>query len=236
MGKEAVRRARKGIEEVVQYALRHKIRIQVLMALNEGIYTAAEISRITGVQQKTLQNHLHRMVEDGSIEIDSEEEKGNRRQYRYRSAVVNTYTAEEFERLPYRYRQNIVGAILSSGIAEILAGFHAGKLAEPRAHVFWDWYNVDEQGRDDADELTHRYLRGLRKVEDESTARTEAKGAETTSMLLKLLIFERPRKGADRRNRFAPDRATSRAPNSPPTRRLSVVPRHFGWGDHPPWI
>lgn len=236
MGKTIARRARKGIEEVVQYALGHKIRIQILVALNERPRTAAELSRIIGVPQKTLQNHLHRMLEDGSIEIDEEGQTGNRTQFKYRSVVTNVYTAEEFERLPAVQRQTMVGAVLHSGIAEVLAGFHAGKLAEPRAHAFWDWYNVDEKGRDDADDLTHRYLRGLRKIEDEATARTEASGAETKSILLKLLLFERPRKGADRRHRFAPDRATSRIPTSPPAGKLSVVPRHFGWGDHPPWI
>lgn len=233
MGKKMARRARKGIEEVVQYALGHRIRIQILMALNEGTYTAAELSRIIGVPRKTLQNHLRRMVEDGSIEIDREEEVGNRIQYRYRSVVRTEYSAEEFERLHPAERQTIVGAILHSGIAEVLAGFHAKKLAEPGAHVFWDWYNVDEKGRDDADALTHRYLRGLRKIEDESTARAEACEGKTTSMLLKLLLFERPRKGRDRPRRFVADRASRTAP-PPVSSRLRGAQRYFGWGDHHP--
>jgi DNA-binding HxlR family transcriptional regulator len=235
LGNEVVRRTRKKIEDVVQYALGHRIRIQVLVTLNEGPRTAAEISRIIGVPQKILQNHLHRMLEDGSIEIDGKRQTGNRMQYRYRSVVRSEYTAEEFERLHPAERQTIVGAILNSGIAEVLAGFHAGKLAEPGAHVYWDWYNVDEKGRDDADALTHRYLRGLQKIEDASIARAEASGEETTSMLLKLLLFERPRKGADRPRRLAAD-WTSRTSPSSLSARPRFAQRYFGWGDHPPWL
>jgi DNA-binding transcriptional ArsR family regulator len=233
VGKGLVRRARKGIEEVVLYALGHRIRIQILVALNEGIRTTAEISQIVGVPPKTLRNHLRRMVEEGSIEVAEEVAKGNVTEYKYRSVVVNAYTAEEFERLPFPYRQNIVGAILHSGIAEVLAGFPAGKLAEPRAHVYWDWYNVDEKGRDDADALTHRYLRGLREIEEESKVRAEARGARTASMLLNLFVFKRPREGSGRPHRFVAERQASAPPIPAPIRWRSPR-RFFGWGDHRP--
>jgi DNA-binding transcriptional ArsR family regulator len=233
VGKEMVRRVKKGIEEVVQYTLSHTTRIQVLAVLNEGSYTAAEISRKIGLPPKTVQNHLRRMVAEGSIEIDKEVSRGNRAQYTYRSVVFNTYSAEEFERLPFRFRQHIAGAILNSGIAEILAGFHAGKLAEPRAHEYWDWYNVDEKARDDADVLTHRFLRDIRKLEDESITRAAKSGEETTSMLLELFFFERPRKGADRPHRFVADRASRTTPPSVSS-RLHAARRYFGWGDHYP--
>ncbi len=137
MVKAIVKRAKKGIEEVVQYAVGHKIRVHVLIALNEGIYTASELSEITGVQLNTLHNHLRRMLDDGSIEIAREERRGNMTLYWYRAVEVETYTAEEFERLPHAYRQNIDGAIVQSGTAEVMAGLYAGTLADPRATVYW---------------------------------------------------------------------------------------------------
>jgi DNA-binding transcriptional ArsR family regulator len=232
VGKGKVRRARKGIEEVVEYALGHKIRIQILVALNEGSYTAAQISEKIGEPPKIVQNHLREMLKDGSIEIDEERPRGNRFQYTYRSVVVNTYTAEEFERLPYRFRQNITGAILNAVIAEILGGFHAGKLAEPRAHEYWDWYNLDKKGQDDADALTHRLLRDMRGIEDESSARAAKSGEETTSMVLGYFFFERTRKGGDRPHRFVIDRASA-IPRPSFSTKPQVVPRSFGWGTRP---
>lgn len=198
MVKTITKRARKGIEEVVQYALGHRIRVHVLIVLNEGIYTASELSEIIGVPLNTLHNHLRRMLDDGSIEIAREEKRGNMMQFWYRAVEAQTYTVEEFERLPHPYRQNIVGAIVQSGTAEVMAGLYAGNLADPRACVYWDWYNVDEQGRSDADALTERYLEELREIEVESTNRAAKTGEKTTSMLLDIMFFERPRKGSTR--------------------------------------
>lgn len=201
MVKAIAKRARKGIEEVVQYALGHKIRVHTLIVLNEGTYTAGEISEIIGVPLNTLHNHLRRMLDDGSIEIAHEEKKGNMIQYWYRAVEVQTYSVEEFERLPHLYRQNIVGAIVQSGTAEVIAGLYAGKLADPRACVYWDWYNLDARGREEADALTDRFLEEMREIEVESTNRAATSGEETTSMLLDVMFFERARKGSPRSRR-----------------------------------
>ncbi len=197
---KAIAKRAKGIVEVVQYAVGHKIRVHVLIALNEGIYTAAELSEITGVQLNTLHNHLRRMLDDGSIEIAREERRGNMTLYWYRAVEVETYTVEEFERLPHAYRQNIVGAIVQSGTAEVMAGLYAGTLGDPRATVYWDWYNLDARGREDADALGERYLRDLREIECESTNRAAETGEGVASMLLNFAFFERPRRGARRRH------------------------------------
>jgi len=196
------KKAKKGIAEVVQYAVGHKIRVHALIVLNEGIYTASEISEIIDVQVNTLHNHLRRMLEDGSIEIAREEKKGNMTQYWYRAVEVQTYTVEQFKKLPFPFQQNIVGAIVQSGFAEVLAGLYAGKLADPRSTVYWDWYNLDAQGRQDADALTERYIEDMREIECEATNRAAKTGEELVSMLLDLLFFERPRKGGLRTHRL----------------------------------
>lgn len=229
MVKAIAKQAKKGIEEAVQYAIGNRIRVEVLILLNEGIYTASEISKIIGVPLNTLHGHLHRMQEDGSIEIAREEKKGNMTQYCFRAVEVQTYTVEEFERLPYPYRQNIAGAIFQSGFAEVMAGLYAGKLAHPLAHLYWDWYNLDKKGREDADDLTHRYLDELREIEVEATNRAAATGVKTISMLLNFSFFERPRKGAARAHRFVNERRPSTVFS--PLRWRS--PRRFGWGDNP---
>lgn len=166
--------------------------------MNEGVYTAGELSESIGVPLNTLHNHLRRMLDDGSIEIAREEKKGNMTQYWYRAVETRTYSVEEFEQLPHLYRQNIVGAIVQSGTAEVMAGLYAGKLADPRACVYWDWYNLDTKGREEADALTERYVEDLREIEVESTNRAATSGEKTVSMLLDLMFFERPRKGESR--------------------------------------
>jgi len=189
---------KKGIEEVVQYAIGHRIRVHILILLNEGSYCASELAEAIGVPLTTLNNHLRRMCDDGSIEIAKVEKRGNMDQYWYRSVEVKIFSVEEFERLPLPYRQNIAGAIVQSGAAEVMAGLYEGKLADPRANLYWDWFNLDEQGREEADALTERYLEEMQEIEVEATNRVAKSGEETTSMLLNHSFFERARKGKRR--------------------------------------
>ena len=192
------RRTKKRIEEVVQYALGHRTRVFILILLNEGIYTAAELAAMMDQPLNNVHKHLGKMLEDGSVEVAREEPEGNITRYWYRAVETQEYQQEEFEQLPFAYRQNIAGAILQSGTAEVMAGFYDGKLADPRACCWWDWYNLDERGREDAENLNLRYLAELRDIECESANRAAASGEETTSMLLHNMFFERPRKGLTR--------------------------------------
>jgi len=193
--KKKAKRAKKGIVEVVQYALGHKIRINVLILLNEGIYTAGEIAEIIGVELNTLHNHLRKMLEDGSIEIAREEKRGNMSLYWYKAVEIAFYDKESFKKLPFMQRQNIAGAIIQSATAEVVAGLDNGKLADPDSVVYWDWYNLDEEGREKAEALSIRFLKELREIEVDATNRVAETGEETTSYLLSHMWFERPRLG-----------------------------------------
>lgn len=193
--KKGAKQAKKGIVEVVQYALGHKIRVHVLILLNEGIYTATEIAQIIGIEPNTLHNHLRKMLEDGSIEIAREEKRGNMTLYWYKAVEVDFYDREAFEQLPFMQRQNIAGAIAQSATAEVMAGLDNGKLADPESVVYWDWYNLDAKGREKAEALSIRFLKELKAIEVEATNRVSESGEDTVSMLLSHMWFERPRRG-----------------------------------------
>lgn len=196
--KTVAKRAKRRIEEVVQYALGHRTRVYILILLNEGTYTAAELAAMIEEPLNNVHKHLGKMLEDGSVEVAREEKEGNITRYWYRAVETQCYQEDEFEQLPFVYRQNITGAILQSGTAEVMAGFYAGNLADPKACCYWDWYNLDAQGRSDAQALNLRYLNELREIECESTNRAAETGEQTTSMLLQNMFFERPRKGLSR--------------------------------------
>jgi hypothetical protein len=197
--KSKAKKAKKGIVESVQYAFGHKTRVQVLIVLNEGgIHTAQEISEEIDVPLNNLLNHLRRMLADGSIEIAEEKRKGNTMQAWYRAVEAPIYTVEDFEKLSPVHRQHIVGALVQAGTAEVLAGLYAGTLADPRATVYFDWYNLDAQGRQKADAITERYVEEMHENECDSINRVAKTREETTSMLLNVSFFERARKAARR--------------------------------------
>jgi DNA-binding transcriptional ArsR family regulator len=189
------KRTKKGIVEAVQYALGHRTRVQILILLNEGTYSAGEISAIIGVGQNTLNNHLRKMLDDGSIEIAREERRGNMTLYWYKAVEIESYDREEFEKLPFQYRQNVAGAIVQSGTAEVIAGLDGGKLADPESVAWWDWYNLDAEGRKKAEELSIRFIKELQEIEVEATNRVAKTKEETKSYLLNHMWFERPRRG-----------------------------------------
>ncbi|HVD40221.1 MAG TPA: winged helix-turn-helix domain-containing protein [Solirubrobacterales bacterium] len=186
------RKARKRIEEVVQFALAHKTRVHILILLNEGDHTAGELAEMIDEPLNNVHSHLSAMLDDGSIEIADEERKRNMTLYWYRAVETSCYQQHEFEKLPFLQRQNITGAILQSGSAEVMAGFYAGSLADPHACCYWDWYNLDSKGREDAEDLNLRYLKEYEQIETESEERS---GDETTSMLVNVKYFQRGRKG-----------------------------------------
>jgi DNA-binding transcriptional ArsR family regulator len=184
----------KGIEEVVQYALGHRIRVHILIVLNDGSHTAAQLAEIIEEPLNNVSNHLRKMLDDGSIEIAKEERKGNVVQYWYKAVEIPFYSREAAEVMTHLQRQMTAGAIVQSGSAEVLAALYGGKLADPRAILFWHWYSVDQQGREDLESESGRYLERVREIEVESTNRRVESEDGSVSMLVNLAVFERARK------------------------------------------
>ena len=71
------RRRNKRIEEVVEFAVSHRIRSQVLKVLHDGTYTAAEIAEMIGEPLNNVANHIRKMHEAGSIELEKAEPRAN---------------------------------------------------------------------------------------------------------------------------------------------------------------
>lgn len=188
------KKKRKRIEEAVQYALSHRIRIEILTLLNEGEYTASEIAEVTEIPLTTVSNHVRRMEEDGSIEVAKWEERRATNVYWYRAVDIPEYSQKEAEALTLRQRQNIAGWVVQSGMAEVVSALWKGNLADPRTILSWDWYNVDDDGRAELEAENVRHLKRLREIECESLNRAAESGSETTPLLVSLSSFVRARK------------------------------------------
>lgn len=189
------RRKPKGIEEVVQYAIGHKLRVEILILLNQGIFTSAELAELLGdLPVNNVQNHLRKMLDEGAIEIAKEDRKSNVVTYWYKAREIPEYSQEAAEAMTTLEQQMTVGAILQSGVAEELAGLYHGKLRDPRSCLYWDWFHVDQEGREELEEHTIRYLEGARQIEAKAANRRALSSEDSTSMLLKLSVFERARK------------------------------------------
>jgi DNA-binding transcriptional ArsR family regulator len=186
---------KKSIEEVVGYAVSHRIRVHILIVLNEGTYTATQIAQIIDEPLNNVSNHVRELVDAGSIELVKVEPKGNVLQHYYRAVEMPFYSDEEAAAMTPEQRQVTAGLVVQSMTAEIMAGLWAGKLTKPRTWLAWNWFNVDEQGREEIADEQERSWQRLEQIEVEATNRRAESGEEGQSILVSQTGFERARKG-----------------------------------------
>ena len=144
----------KRIEEVVSYAIGHRIRVQILVILSEGVFTPDQIARIIEEPTNKVSHHIKELLDAGSIELAKTERVRNTLQHYYRAVEMPYYSDEEIAAMPPHQRQVIAGLCLQQIMAEAMAAFWAGNMvSDPRVWLTQRWFNVDRQGREEiADE------------------------------------------------------------------------------------
>lgn len=187
---------RKKIEDVVAYAVSHRIRVHILWILNEGTYTNAEVAKIIGEVPNTTANHMRELLDAGSIELARTEQRGNISQHYYRAVEIPFYSQEEAEELTPEERHMIAGLAVQSAAAEIMAALWNGTLADPRAVIAWKPHTLDQQGREALEEEERRYLERAEEIEVEAANRRAESGESGQSIVVAMFGFERARRTA----------------------------------------
>lgn len=196
MVKTTVRAGQRGksIEEVVAYALGHRIRILVLAILNDGTYSPDALARIIGEPLNKVSHHIKELLDAGSIELAKIERVRNVNQHFYRAVEMPYYSDEEAAEMTPQQRQVTAGLVLQSMMAEAMAALWAGKLSsDPRVMMAWRWFNLDEQGREDLADEQLRSWKRMQEIEVEATNRRAESGEDAVSIIAAQLGFERER-------------------------------------------
>jgi DNA-binding transcriptional ArsR family regulator len=184
----------KSIEEVVAYALGHRIRVYVLTILNEGTYTPDQIAQIIGEPLNNVSHHIRELLDAGSIELAKTEKVRNTNQHYYRAVEMPYYSDEEMAAMTSEQRQVTYGLILQCMTAEALAALWGGKMhSDPRVWLTWRWHNVDAQGRQDIADEQQRSWDRHREIEAESINRCAESGEEAVSIIVSQMGFQRER-------------------------------------------
>lgn len=190
-----VKDRKKRIEEVMTYAWGHRTRVLILILLNEGVYTPAQLAEIIDEPVNNVSNHIKELVEAGSIELAKTEPRRNTTQHYYRAMQMPFYSDEDIEAMTPRQRNITYGLVIQSMVAEMMAALWKGKMSgDPRTWVSWRWFNVDAQGRVEiADELARSWDR-MWEIECDATNRRAETKEEAKSILVAQAGFERARK------------------------------------------
>lgn len=187
--------SKKSIEEIVSYAIGHRIRIHILNLLNGGPYTAAELAELIDEPLNNVSNHVRELLDAGSIEIAEIRRHHNFSQNVYRAVEMPLFTREDFVAMTPQQRKVTWGMIIQRMMAEVLASFAAGKINDdPDAVLAWDWLNLDAQGRKEVSEEQVAFWDRLTEIEADSMNRVAVSKEETTSYVVGELGFERARK------------------------------------------
>jgi DNA-binding transcriptional ArsR family regulator len=185
----------KTIEEIVSYALGHRIRIEILALLNEGVYTPDEISEIIGEPIGKVTHHIAELADGGVIELAKTEPVRNATRHFYCAVRQPYVTDEEAAAMTPQQRQILVGLILQSIMAESMSAFWAGNMIDDPKNTLlsWRWFNVDKQGRAEIIvELAESWGR-IQEIEARSNARRLESGEEAVSVLVSMQGFLRSR-------------------------------------------
>ena len=185
----------KGIEEVVSYALGHRIRIEILALLNEGTQTPDSISEILGEPIGKVSHHIAELVDGGAIELAKTEPVRNATRHFYRAVQQPYVSAKEAAAMTPQQRQILVGLILQSIMAESMSAFWTGNMIDDPSHTMlaWRWFNVDRQGRGEIIvEMAESWER-IQDIEARSSARRSESGEAAVSVLVAMQGFRRSR-------------------------------------------
>lgn len=185
----------KRIEEVVEYAVSHRTRTQILIILDQGIYTSAELAEITGEPLNRIGNHIRELLDAGSIEIADTKRRRNTQQHYYRVVRTPFFSEREAEAMTWQERQVNAGLIIQGLLAEVMAALWAGEMFDdPRDWLTWERLDLDAEGRQELFKEQRESWERLQAIKAEAARRVAESGEATTPYVVSVLGFERAMK------------------------------------------
>lgn len=182
----------KRIEEVVEYAVSHRTRSQILTILDQGIYTSAELAEITGEPLNRIGNHLRELLDAGSIEIADTKRRRNTQQNYYRAVRTPFFSEREAQDMTWQERQVCAGLIIQGLVAEVMAALWAGEMFDDaRDWVTWEPVDLDAEGRQELFEEQRECWERLKAIKTRAADRVAESGEKTAPYVMSVLGFER---------------------------------------------
>jgi DNA-binding transcriptional ArsR family regulator len=185
----------RALQDAVSYAIGHRVRVEILVALHDlESASAAELARIVHQPLSTVTHHVDELLKSGSIRVERTEKVRSVDQRFYRVVNPIFFTDEEVAAMSEEEQADLCRFMIQSMTAEALAAFWAGTLIpDPRLFLSWSWFNVDEEGRAEiADEQLRSWQR-IREVESKAAARCAESGEEPFSLMVSSFSFKRSR-------------------------------------------
>lgn len=192
-----IRRKHPNVEESASSSLGHRIRVEIRAALHEGPATASQLAEMIEQPTTTVERHIKKMLNDGSIDIAKSEKVGNLRRHYYSVVKLPFFSDAAMAAMTEDERQTVYALIVQAASAEAMASLWAGKIARDRS-VFMAWTRIqlDQLGREKlAEEEAGSWDRKMGIAARAAIRLTEA-GEEGTTYVITSFAYERSRTSA----------------------------------------
>lgn len=194
LGRKPIDRRSHQPDYALSLAVRHPIKYEALVALQEGEYSAGEVADLIGHDVKVVDAHIKELFKAGCIELAGYRQQG--RQAAIYRAIVPTEVSDEVARtMSPEERHDLSGAIAQAILAEIMSGYRNGKLDEDPVFLWWDAQRLDTSGQLAMHALFRFTQRQAEKIVGDSMNRMAESGESGQVTFFGLLGFKRGRPG-----------------------------------------
>jgi DNA-binding transcriptional ArsR family regulator len=202
-GRNPVKRRSRLPEEAPTYPASHRVRLEALILLHEGQFSAAEIARMIDEDVPTVTNHLRDLYDAGCIEFVGHEGEGNLRKAVYQ-AIARPFTdPEETQQMSLEERQEAAGVHLQWILAEALGSYRKKKMVRDETVVMSDEPCLDAEGVLELHDFfvacwigdieTMTRLEGVQQIAARAMNRMAISNEVGTTVVASLMAFERAR-------------------------------------------
>jgi len=202
-GRNPAKRRSRLPEEVPTYPASHRVRLEALIILHEGQFSAAEIARMIDEDVSMVTNHLRDLFDAGCIEFVGHQGEGNLRKAVYRAIARPFTNPGETKKMSLDERQEAAGVHLQWILAEALGAYRKKKMVSDKTVVMSDEPCLDTEGIlelhdffiacwiGDVETLTR--LEGVQQIAARAMNRMVKSNEVGTTVVASLMAFERAR-------------------------------------------
>jgi DNA-binding transcriptional ArsR family regulator len=182
----------RGVEDAVSYAMGHRTRLEIVVALHDGPQSADGLAKIVGRPLSSVTHHIEELLKDGMIGIAKTERVGNLVQTYYRVIKLAEFSKEEVATMASDERHALFALVVQSATTEALCSLWAGKMTDdPFIHLAWDRIDLDVQGREDLAAEQVRFWRRTKEIACEAANRRAETGEPGRSYIVTSFGYER---------------------------------------------
>jgi DNA-binding transcriptional ArsR family regulator len=183
-------------------AMGHPLRREILVALNEGEASPAQLARRFRQPVNLVAYHTGVLADAGAIELARTEPRRGSTEHYYRPLMRASFDDREWAKLPVETRRAVFGQDIKRIVRDVQRAASGTGLDNPRAHVSWTRLELDGEGFDEVVDLLGDTLEEILAIQGR-VANRRAKRADSAppelSTEVAILHFEHgERRGSSR--------------------------------------